>query len=384
MKTVTYEEFLEFAPCWLDEEGGAARLKAYFDRFGGRMSALDILNLDDVSAEDKLWSVLREEFIPAPILHEFACVFAEYALTLIDNPDPRSINAIEVKRAWIRGEATDKELDTARGAACSAAKKAARSAARNAARVARAAAWAASDVAWSAARNAARVASDATSDAARVASDVAWSAARNAARVAQVAYLIMALEDFLAENQFDSKETLFLRNKLSGETHIALLHKRKDIAGEDTKYTFVTDCCDEKQHTPGYLTASTSELKEYEILKNDAVIFGDTNGMLKCEDIQFEQDAIDGGEDEDHLSVYIPIWFDLEKKMGSYFSKLCDGETIDIYASLDINTAKIEDCLTVCLKANDEVTFGSMYFNYVLSPGEKEMLQTKVDRLLKN
>lgn len=117
MKTVTYEEFLEFKPCWLKYEDGAERIKAYFDRFGGKMSALDVLNLDDVSEVDKLWSVLREEFIPAPILHEFACVCTEYALSLIDNPDPRSIKAIEVKRAWIRGEATNEELETARYAA---------------------------------------------------------------------------------------------------------------------------------------------------------------------------------------------------------------------------------------------------------------------------
>ena len=163
MKLVTYEEFLEFDPCWLEYEGGAERIKAYFDRFGGRMSALDILDLDDVSAEDKLWSVLREEFIPASILHEFACVCAEYALSLIENPDPRSIKAIEVKRAWIRGEATDGELAAARAAA-----------------------WAASDAA---------------SEAAWVAWND-WSVARNAARVAwaavceaQVVYLIMALEE---------------------------------------------------------------------------------------------------------------------------------------------------------------------------------------------
>ena len=113
MNTVTYEEFLKFEPCWLEEEGGAERIKSYFDRFGGSMSALDILNLDDVSAEGKLRSVLREEFIAAPILHEFACVCAEYALSLIDNPDPRSIKAIEVKRAWMRGEVTDEELAAA-------------------------------------------------------------------------------------------------------------------------------------------------------------------------------------------------------------------------------------------------------------------------------
>ena len=193
MKTVTYEEFLKFEPCWLEEEDGAERIKAYFDRFGGRMSALDILNLDDVSAADKLWSVLREEFIPAPILHEFACVCAEYALSLIENPDPRSINAIKVKRAWIRGEATDEELDTARDAAWCA-YDAASAAAWDATR---AAAW---DVSWDAYTSAARhaAARHTAGDSARYAAVDAASAdwyAYAAAREAQVAYLIMALEE---------------------------------------------------------------------------------------------------------------------------------------------------------------------------------------------
>ena len=177
MKTVTYEEFLEFAPCWLEYEGGAERIKAYFDRFGGRMSALDILNLDDVDAEDKLWSVLREEFIPAHILHEFACVCAEYALSLIENPDPRSIKAIEVKRAWLRSEATDEELAAARNAAWDA---------TMAARFASGTAWAAriaSGADWAAAVDAAR--------AARIARAAAWDAVYEA----QVAYLIMTLEE---------------------------------------------------------------------------------------------------------------------------------------------------------------------------------------------
>lgn len=45
----------------------------------------------------------------------------------IDNPDPRSINAIAVKRRWIAGEATDAELADADAAAW-----AAEAAARNA------------------------------------------------------------------------------------------------------------------------------------------------------------------------------------------------------------------------------------------------------------
>ena len=187
MKTVTYEEFLDFGPCWLEGEDKGWWIKASFDRFGGRMSALDILNLDDVSEEDRLWAVLREEFIPAPILHEFACVCAEYALTLIDNPDPRSVKAVEVKRAWMGGEVRDRELDAARAAAW------------DAWGVAKAAAGEAAKAAWEAA-------SDAAEDAAWYASRAAWHTAWAAWRTdvgaaaastyeAQVAYLIMALED---------------------------------------------------------------------------------------------------------------------------------------------------------------------------------------------
>ena len=49
-------------------------------------------------------------------LHEFACWCAERALKAVENPDPRSIAAIEAKRKWLRGEIADDELS----AACSA------------------------------------------------------------------------------------------------------------------------------------------------------------------------------------------------------------------------------------------------------------------------
>ena len=141
MKTVTVEQFKKFAPCWLETAEGRAdfaRIAAIRDEW----TALDVLNLPDVSAADKLWSVLREEFIDAPILHEFACRCAEYALSFVDNPDPRSIAAIEAKRKWLRGEITDKELDDARAAALDAARAAEWDAARDAARnAAQAAAW---------------------------------------------------------------------------------------------------------------------------------------------------------------------------------------------------------------------------------------------------
>src|SRR5690606_26484179 len=74
------------------------------------------------------------------ILHEFACWCAERALRLVDDPDPRSLAAIEAKRKWLRGEIMDAELGAAGAAAWDAAM---------------AAAW---DAAWDAAMDAARYA----------------------------------------------------------------------------------------------------------------------------------------------------------------------------------------------------------------------------------
>ena len=176
MKTVTPEQFKEFGPCWLETAEGRkryARVAAMRDEW----SALDVLALDGVSNEDKLWAVLREEFIDAPVLHEYACRCAEYALTFVREPDSRSIAAIEAKRKWLRGEISNDDLTAARAAAdaawaaaCDAANAAARAAACDAANAAaRAAAWAAADAAdaaWAAA------------DAAWAAADAAWAAAR--------------------------------------------------------------------------------------------------------------------------------------------------------------------------------------------------------------
>ena len=163
MKTVTVGQFRKFGPCWLETAEGREKL-ARIAAIRNEWTALDVLNLPDVSAQDKFWSVLREEFIDAPILHEFACRCAEYALSFVESPDPRSIAAIEAKRKWLRGEITDAELDAARGEAMDAAHDATMYAARIAARVA------AQDVA----RVIARV----------IAQDAAWAAARNVVRSA--------------------------------------------------------------------------------------------------------------------------------------------------------------------------------------------------------
>ena len=111
----------------------------------------------------------------ATVLHEFACAVAMDALHLTEargaGVDPCSWAAIETKRRWLRGEATDAELRAARSAAWSAAWSAARSAA-----------WSAESAAWSAAWRAAR-------SAAWSAESAAWSAAWSAQNVVLEALL---------------------------------------------------------------------------------------------------------------------------------------------------------------------------------------------------
>src|SRR3990167_7589566 len=151
------------------------------------------------------------------VLHEFACTVATDALHLAEargaRVDPRSWAAIETKRRWLRGEATDADLtaawDAARAAAWAAAGDAARAAAWAAAgdaawadawAAARADAWAAAEAAArDAARDAARAAAwaaawaDAWAAAGAAAGDAAGADAWDAARAAQTVVLEAAL-----------------------------------------------------------------------------------------------------------------------------------------------------------------------------------------------
>ena len=182
MKTVTLEEFKGFSPCWLEDPEKAAKLEEIGSR-KAEWTALDVLNLEEVSEEDRLWAVLREEFLPAELLHEFACRCAERALKAAGVTDTRCWNAIEAKRKWLKNEITDEELAAARDAARAAA---------------RAAAWAATwyaarDAAWVAARDAAWVAARAAARAA------AWVAAKDAAWVAERKWQVEELKNMIKE-----------------------------------------------------------------------------------------------------------------------------------------------------------------------------------------
>ena len=195
MPTVTYEQFLGFGPCWKVSEQGRRRLRYYCRKLGGKATALDILRLNRIPAADRLWAVLREEFIPADILHEFACRCAEKAMALVGNPDPRSIAAIEAKRKWVRGEITRDALAAAQVAAWEAAQEAAWNAARTAALAAAQAAK--RDAVQDAALAAAQVAALAAAQVAELAAarSAALAAARAAAQDAALAAARAAAQD---------------------------------------------------------------------------------------------------------------------------------------------------------------------------------------------
>jgi hypothetical protein len=103
----------------------------------------------------------------------FACDCAQWALSLVEKPDPRSVEAVRVARLFADGEATPEELAAA-GAAAGAA--------------ARDAAW---DAAWAAARAAAGAAAGSAARAA------ARAAAWDAAGAAAGAYITERLMEYL-------------------------------------------------------------------------------------------------------------------------------------------------------------------------------------------
>jgi len=143
---ITYENLIAWRACYSND-----RLR---NLFADPLTVRQVLTKmdkgwDTVLPQDRLWVVLRESILGAKILRLFACDVADEALKLIDNPDPRSIEAIRVSRLYAVGEATLEQLKAAYAAA--AARAASAYAARAAARAAAAAARAASAAAFAAA-----------------------------------------------------------------------------------------------------------------------------------------------------------------------------------------------------------------------------------------
>jgi len=175
-----------------------------------------VLTGDIIESDDKAVATKRKVLAMADCthtLHEFACDVAEDALKRYGNGDPRSLAAIHIKRKWLDGEATTKELAAAAVAAEAAARAAwAAWAAWKAARAAWAA-WAAEVAAWAAEAAeaaAARTAAAAAAWAARAAAAVE-AAAAVAAEAAARAAAEAAWGTWAARAEIDKYNTLLER-----------------------------------------------------------------------------------------------------------------------------------------------------------------------------
>jgi hypothetical protein len=159
MKKFSNEDIRKFGPCYDPK---------YF-KDEDSYNALDIIDHADIPFEDKLWVLMRTDFVSEKTMRLFAVWSYRQTLEFIKDPDPRCIEAANVSERFANGEATSDELS----AACSAAWSAAWSA--------ESAAWSAESAACSAARSAACSAAWSAESAARSAESAAESAARSAA-----------------------------------------------------------------------------------------------------------------------------------------------------------------------------------------------------------
>lgn len=124
MKQITYSDIKALSPCY-------DPTRYIPEDWTG--TVIDILNVEDCPAHDRLWVVLREQFIDKKTLRLFAVWCAREALKLVENPDARSVEACNVAERYANGEATDEELSEANSAAYYAARSAEYSAAYSAA-----------------------------------------------------------------------------------------------------------------------------------------------------------------------------------------------------------------------------------------------------------
>jgi hypothetical protein len=78
------------------------------------MTVIAILNAKNVSAGDRLKCALRDKYVDAAILHEFACQCAAAALKKAEVSDPRITAGPVLKRMFVKGSISAQELQDAK------------------------------------------------------------------------------------------------------------------------------------------------------------------------------------------------------------------------------------------------------------------------------
>jgi len=109
LKTYNIEDIRKLKPCYDPSE----KLP---ENWTG--TVVDILKLNDVKVEDKIW--VATKFLNDKQNRLFAVYCVREALKLINNPDKRSIEACNVAERFVNGEVTKEELATAYSAAAAA------------------------------------------------------------------------------------------------------------------------------------------------------------------------------------------------------------------------------------------------------------------------
>ena len=107
MKTITIQDLRDLDPCY-------DPTKYLPEDWKGNL--IDILDVKDCPVKDRLWVVLRKEFIDEKTLHLLACDFAENVLPIWYKYAAKNKYynapawAIEVKRRWVNGYASTSSL----------------------------------------------------------------------------------------------------------------------------------------------------------------------------------------------------------------------------------------------------------------------------------
>ena len=160
MRMITVDDIMDLRPC---EEYSRERVAELW----GDADALTLTQICDldIPTMDRIWAMCQ--LLPDREARLFACDCAARALSLVDNPDFRSMEAVTVARRYSNGEATEAELVSAEAGAWTAAVEAA----------------------WKTARDAAVAAAWAATTAGAVAVAAAWEAAMKTEREHQVSDL---------------------------------------------------------------------------------------------------------------------------------------------------------------------------------------------------
>lgn len=111
MKTINNKLIRKLIPCYdpsiyVKDESETLSVVEWVSKYRGTVPDRDII-----------WLLCHKEFMTNKELRLFAVWCAREALSLVNNPDPRSINACNVAERYANGEATDEELEAAAVAA---------------------------------------------------------------------------------------------------------------------------------------------------------------------------------------------------------------------------------------------------------------------------